>query len=218
MTGRDNNYLKSNRLIMFAGIGAGIGMIVVFICIVVFKFFDAGCITGDSMEPTFFSGDCLVYRKNRSGSLFSRGDVVSLVTNKVKFSKDADGLLKRVIGLPGEIVEISDHEVFINGKLLEEPYAKWEYSPLVISSNMEIPKTVYDAALENCVTDLCNAGTVKSWRVPEGTVFVLGDNRYGCLDSRALGPVPIEDVRMKVVLRIVPFSEAGFLGSYKYSD
>ena len=79
---------------------------------------------------------------------------------------DGEYLVKRVIGLPGETVTIVRGQVYINGRPLREPYLKER--PIV-----EWPFQI---------------------RVPEGTVFVLGDNRNYSDDSRDFGPVPVETI------------------------
>ena len=149
-------------------------------------FFALRGVEGDSMYPTIRSGEWFIMVKARPGTSFRRGDIVSFITKDVELAEKGQGLLKRVIGLPGDLVEISDHQVYINGQPLDESYAHWEYQPLP-SMSYGMPKALYDKAIENCVTNECVAGTVKSWYIPEGHTFVLGDNRYGCLDSGCLG-------------------------------
>ena len=75
-------------------------------------------------------------------------------------------LIKRVIGLPGETVEIRDGQVYINGKLLDEPFVAEETQP----------------------------GRNGQVTVPPLHVYVLGDNRNHSNDSRSFGPVPIENI------------------------
>lgn len=74
--------------------------------------------------------------------------------------------VKRIIGLPGDVLEFKDHVVYRNGEALEEPYLK---------ETME-----FESAEE--------------WKVPEGHVFVMGDNRNNSMDSREIGYVPIDHV------------------------
>lgn len=99
--------------------------------------------------------------------------------------------IKRVIGLPGEHVEIKDGKVYINGTELKE-----EYLP------------------EGTITDSmavagAGAGQFLDIVVPEGSVFAMGDNRAHSSDSRRFGCIPYEKIEGKVVFRFWPFSVWG---------
>lgn len=85
--------------------------------------------------------------------------------------------VKRVIGLPGDVLECIDGKVYRNGVMLDEDYIKEE---------MLYP-------FEKVV-------------VPEGCVFVMGDNRNHSADSRHIGPIPLENVCGKVFLRYFPLN------------
>lgn len=155
-------------------------------------------VSGESMENTFHNGDFLVVSKwdhirgntpvyDEVVIIDSRvkrertwqDDVTDVVSNYLSvFSKDAerhDAWVKRVIGLPGDTLEFKDGHVWRNGKELEEPYTK--------EPTMNYSQTA----------------TVV---VPEGYVFVMGDNRNHSSDSRFIGPVPIKNVIGKVVYHI----------------
>jgi signal peptidase I len=93
--------------------------------------------------------------------------------------------IKRVIGLPGETVAIKNDKVYINGKPLNEPYM---HSPMV----QDYPET----------------------KIPEGYVFVMGDNRSVSLDSRYFGPVPIKNIVGKAVCVYWPFTHVENLDAY----
>ncbi len=93
-------------------------------------------------------------------------------------------LVKRTVALPGETVEVRCGQVFIDGQPLDEPWATRQGGP-------DYPKT----------------------RVPEGHVFVLGDNREQSRDSRFFGPVPFEQIRGHVALVLWPLSRIGPLHS-----
>lgn len=129
-------------------------------------------ISGDSMNPTLKDGDILVTLNTDS---VSRGDLCCVSwQNKM--------LVKRVIGLPGDTVEISaDGSVSVNGSLLDEPYVS-EKDPG--RSDIEYP-----------------------YEVPEDTIFILGDNRLLSVDSRNsdIGCIGKDQIIGKVLFRIWPF-------------
>jgi signal peptidase I len=126
-------------------------------------------VDGTSMSTTLHDGDRvfvnkLSYRLHDPG----RGDVV--VLHEIRGTTDRD-LIKRVIALPGETIEMRNCEVTIDGKKLDEPYL----DPQVVTPG-------------NC------GGDTPPTPVPENHVFVMGDNRGGSLDSRALGPIDEGDL------------------------
>lgn len=132
---------------------------------------------GQSMEPNLHTDQRLVVEKV-SYRLHGprRGDIV--VFSMPQQSEEL--LIKRVIGLPGETVEIHDGKVYINGTLLDEPYLTQEtrgrFGPIVI---------------------------------PPLHVFVLGDNRSFSNDSRAFDAVPIENILGRAWLSYWPVEDLG---------
>lgn len=135
-------------------------------------------VSGTSMEPTLSDGDVIVLVKNGD---FETGDLVGFYyQNKL--------LLKRVIGGPGDIIDIdAEGNVTVNGELLDEPY-------LTTKSLGE--------------TDL-----TYSYQVPESRYFVMGDNRTTSIDSRssAIGCIEADQIVGKVVLRVWPLSELSLI-------
>ncbi|MEY2959846.1 MAG: hypothetical protein RLZZ01_2414 [Actinomycetota bacterium] len=126
-------------------------------------------VDGQSMETTLDPGDRVFvnkmsYRLHEPG----RGDVV--VLHEITGSAERD-LIKRVIALPGEQIEMTNCVVRIDGRVLDEPYL--------------------DPAI---VTPTRCGGDVTAQMVPDDHVFVMGDNRPGSHDSRALGAVPYDDL------------------------
>jgi signal peptidase I len=97
---------------------------------------------------------------------------------------DEEELIKRVIGLPGELVEARDGHVYVNGRELLEPY---------------LPPDVRTVFPSGPVT------------VPEGEVFVLGDNRENSYDSRYIGTIPIDSIVGRAVARIWPLDRWAYL-------
>ncbi len=141
-----------------------------------------------SMEPSFHEGQRLLVNKvtYHFGSP-QRGDVIIFHSP----TNPSEAYIKRVIGLPGERVEIKQGDVYINGKLLQEP----DY----------IPKTYANSA---------------NTLVPPDRYFVLGDNRNHSNDSPDWvaitegGAIPEEDIIGKVWLCFWPLSEWGLSPSY----
>lgn len=126
-------------------------------------------IPSGSMEPTLLVGDRIMAYKIFYGlNYVQRGDIIVF---KFPLNPKKD-FIKRVIGLPGDTVEIIDKKVYINGKKLVEPYAvhrdNW---------NVGFPRDDY--------------GPVK---VPPNSLFVLGDNRDSSEDSRYWGYVPEKNI------------------------
>jgi len=104
-----------------------------------------------------------------------RGDIVVFKAPELASPKRKN-FVKRVVALPGERVKINDHHIYINGERIESP------------------STVADRTYYND-SRFGNFGTDREVRVPEGHVYVLGDNSGASRDSRAWGYVPIEDVK-----------------------
>ncbi len=144
-------------------------------------------VSGTSMQPTVFANDTVIvnkfiYRFQKP----ERGDIIIFPT------LESDGkkvlLIKRIIGLPGDSVDIKDGAVYVNDILLEEDYIDVE-------------------------TEAVDGQVVFPITVPEDEYFVLGDNRPVSKDSRwlSVGTVTKKDIVGKVSIRIWPLDEIGFL-------
>ena len=141
-------------------------------------------VDGHSMEPTFYGEDRLVVsRVHYLLGAPERGDI--LVFNSLVPSEAERGimLIKRVVGLPGETVEVRDQQIYINGEALPEQYIK------------------EDCRILRCVDD--------SWQLGENEYFMMGDNRNNSRDSRRFGPVPLSKIVGQVILRYWPLTSAG---------
>jgi signal peptidase I len=154
-------------------------------------------IPSGSMEPTLQIGDRIVVNK-LSYHLHGvdRGNIVVFSTppNEDCAGPPVSDLVKRVIGLPGETISLSDGSVYINGRLLPEPFLP----PDVRTDNYPGPSN--------------NAYSLhRPYRIPEGDVYVMGDNRSRSCDSRFWGPIAESSIVGKVDLRIWPLSRFGFL-------
>ena len=137
-------------------------------------------IPAGSLIPTIMAGDWIVTLKVWSTENLKRRDMIVF-----PFPPDPTiNYIKRVIGLPGETLEISKDLVFINGELIDEPYAYFE--PKERSSRQA-------QGLTEAVPVSCFGPIV----IPEGKLFVMGDNRYNSADSRYWGFVELETVKSK---------------------
>ena len=135
-------------------------------------------IYGHSMNDTLDEGDVVVSLK---GSSFKTGDIIAFYYNNKL-------LVKRVIGQPGDWVDIDEAgNVYVNQVMLEEPYLD---SKAFGETNIELP-----------------------YQVPESRIFVLGDNRDVSIDSRntSVGCVAEEQIAGKIVFRVWPLDKMGFL-------
>ena len=134
-------------------------------------------IEGTSMEPTLSNGDIVLLTKT---TRFERGDLCGFTWNNKL-------LIKRVIGLPGDWIEIdTDGTIYLNGNKLDEPY-------------------VQQIALGECDLEF-------PFQVPQEQYFVVGDMRKSSIDSRnsLIGCIQKEQIVGKVFFRIWPFSEIEF--------
>ena len=140
---------------------------------------------GESMEPTFQEKDRVLISKI---SDIQRFDIV--VFNAP--DEDQRHYIKRVIGLPGDTVEMKDDVLYINGTPYEEPYVKRK-------SDITL-KVTSDFTLK----ELSGKTTV-----PNGYLFVLGDNRLKSRDSRSFGFISADSIIGKVKLRFFPLQDVG---------
>lgn len=170
----------------------------------------------ESMKPTFMPGDRLILNRLAitTNQEFERGEVITFEAPtseyksaaeanqsnpKAKYKEEPNNLfnkftyyvldigkksyIKRIIALPGEHVKIENGNVYINGQLLNEEY---------LQAGVETSGFIFN-----------------DFVVPEGYLFVMGDNRKGSMDSRQLGCIPMSKVESKVLLRFWPFSKFG---------
>ena len=137
-------------------------------------------VDGQSMEPSLHTNERLVVEK-LSYRLHGpqRFDVVVIRVP----SQGNELLIKRVVGLPGETVEIRDGVVYINGEPLDEPF---------------VAQTTYP-------------GQDAKVAVPPLHVFVMGDNRTHSNDSRSFGPVPIDNIVGRAWVSYWPIEGAGLV-------
>jgi len=153
-------------------------------------FFSNYVVEGSSMMPTLQDGNKLIVNKFvYKISDLDRFDVIVFHAN------EKEDYVKRIIGLPGDTIEYKDDKLYINGKYYEEPYLE------------KYKKQFSGSKLTGDFTLLEKTGFEK---VPEGTVFVLGDNRLGSWDSRHFGFVSISQIVGEVNVRYWPFNQMDF--------
>jgi signal peptidase I len=144
-------------------------------------------VDGHSMLPNFTTDQfIIVSRLSYILSEPQRGDVVVF---HYPLEPDRD-FIKRIIGLPGETVTILEGRVYINGKLLDEPYIE-----------------------SFCRGKSCDG----EWVIPPNNYFVLGDNRGASKDSQDFGPVDRKYIVGRAFVRYWPPSDWGLIQHWKYS-
>lgn len=171
------------------------GIVVVLAVLVMIYLFIASPqeINGASMEPNFHNGEYILTNK----ILYkfrepTRGDVVIFKSPR---NKEID-YIKRVIGLPGDIVELKSNSFYVNQQKIEEPY-------------LEPGVTIFGGSYLQEGQEVV---------VPPGHYFLVGDNRPHSSDSREFGPIPLEDFIGAAFLRYWPFDRFGVLPHPTYDN
>ncbi len=157
-------------------------------------------IPSSSMTPTLQVGDRVLVNKlsYKVGSI-GRGDLIVFQRPSNEDTGQTD-LIKRVIALEGELIEIVDGRIYITEsesstrQLLVEPYL----SASTITHGFE-------------TTETCEIATETSCLIPDDYIFVLGDNRNGSRDSRFFGPISEDQVVGRAFIRLWPISSLKFL-------
>lgn len=154
-------------------------------------------VEGGSMETTVLPDQyVLIDKLTPRWAPYARGDIVVLHPPR-QFPGTGDGpFIKRVIGLPGDRVEIRNGSVYVNGSALDEPY-------VFSQGGLHQPTNP-------------SPGGLSEWLVPQGQLFVLGDHRQNSADSRVFGPVAASEVIGRAWLRYWPFDAFGVLPSTTY--
>ncbi|MCA1030051.1 signal peptidase I [Bacillus timonensis] len=154
---------------------------VILAAVIRYFFFAPIVVDGTSMMPTLHDKDRMIV--NKIGYMIGDAKRFDIVVFHATEEKD---YIKRVIGLPGDRVEYIEDVLYINGMKFEEPYLD-PYKAELIDGPLTDPFVVET--------------------VPEGHVFVMGDNRRYSKDSRHIGPVPIEKVLGKTNMVYWPLSD-----------
>ncbi|HYX19149.1 MAG TPA: signal peptidase I [Nostoc sp.] len=163
---------------------------------------EARWIPSGSMEPTLhgtpnqWEADKIIVDKLKYKFADpQRGDIVVFSpTKELQKEQYQDAFIKRVIGLPGEKVQLKDGKVYINNKPL--------------------PEANYLGSAQSTVIDVCQSGPqppflAKPQTIPIGSYLVLGDNRNNSYDGRCWGVVPRENIIGRAVVRFWPLNHVG---------
>jgi signal peptidase I len=143
-------------------------------------------VIGQSMVPTLHENDQLLVEKVSKlwdGIYF--GNIITISTNGLEGHEGGPNIIKRVIGLPNDTIEIKNDGVYRNGEKLVESY---------------LP-----AGTQTHIRNLAYVKVVLSY----DQYYVMGDNREVSLDSRTFGPVPHKNIIGKVLIRFYPFKDFG---------
>lgn len=154
-------------------------LLVIFVAIVLvfYVFYQRGRVVGPSMLPTLHSGDMVLLTKDYPEP--RRGDIV--FTQVIEEGRPVE-IVKRVIGLPGDTVEIKQDVAIVNG--IPEPARGQVVRPQF-------------------------AVSVEEYRIPPGYLYLMGDNRTESADSRYTGPAAVSGVKGRVVAIYAPINRVG---------
>ena len=144
--------------------------------------FEAPSKTWVSKEEIDLTNPVAIYENEPQG-FWNKFAYYVLETSKTSY-------IKRVIGLPGDYVEIKDGAVYINGEKLQEDYLQ-------------------SGVVTDMHQDATHEGNFTGFTVPENCVFCLGDNRTGSRDCRSFGCIPLEKIEGKVLFRFWPLNKFG---------
>lgn len=143
-------------------------------------------VVGYSMLPTLHDNDQLLVEKvSKWFNGIDYNDIVTINTNGLENHDGGPNIIKRVIGMPGDVIEIKEDAVYRNGQLIEEPY------------------------LEDGIRTSSRNPAYSQITLGSDEYYVMGDNRERSLDSRSFGPVPLKNMIGKVLIRFYPLDDLG---------
>lgn len=160
-------------------------VVLIFYVLINHFLFQFNAVSGLSMYPTLHSGDRIVVNliSHTLGRKPQHGDIVTIQGKKVE--PHLHDIIKRVIAVPGDHLQIKSGVVYLNEQPLDEPYLKGQ------------------------VTLLNDPDDQVDIHLGEGQYYVMGDNRSGSYDSRAFGPVSNDAILGRLWFRIYPFDQMG---------
>jgi signal peptidase I len=169
--------MRSHRL----AVGLVVPLLVALVVVVapLYLIYDVGKVSGPSMIPTLRDGEYMLITRGLASPV--RGDIVIL---QWTHGSTTEELVKRIVALPGDVVDVEGDQVLVNGKAEAFPHE-------IVAGPVRVRFTM---------------------TVPPGTVFVCGDNRAVSLDSRFIGPQPIAGIHGRAVavwwpvtrMRVIP--------------
>ena len=161
-------------------------IIALLIAFVIMQFVKPTIVKETSMQPTLYEDNYIFLSKQsyRFGEP-EKGDIIVFHTKLRTQTGKEKLLIKRIIGVPGDVVRIEEGQVYINDEVIDEPYLLEPYT----------------------------SGFVENLEVPEGSLFVMGDNREHSADSRDpdIGLIKAKDIVGKAVFRVYPFNRIGLI-------
>jgi signal peptidase I len=146
--------------------------VILLVLLVLTRFVSIVYISGPSMQPNFYTGDCVLVLRTQNVDRYD----VAVVKWQDKW------LVKRVVGLPGDNLALSDGYTYINGAEISEPF---EY----YSGHRKISEIL----------------------IPNDHIFIMGDNRSNSHDSRSFGPVSSTEIYGKMISKLTFISKIPFL-------
>lgn len=173
---------------------------VALVLVIRWLFFAPFIVDGPSMQPNFHTGERIIVNK----IIYDIRD--PKFGEVVVFHVPAEGrdFIKRVIGVPGDTVEVDGDTVKINGEVIEEAYIQ------DVLDEKHANNELYNSRQNNPTSNFPNE-FVPDGTVPEGYVFVMGDNRPDSTDSRRIGFVPYSDIIGRADLVFWPMQNFEFL-------
>lgn len=181
---KSSNNLRSDKLLQF------LDWIKTFLLVILIGLFitlfvvQRNTVSGPSMEPTLHDKDQIIVEKISKYFSINRGDIVTI--NEKNAEHPDNLLIKRIIGLPGEKIELKDGKVFVDEQVLQEDYLT-----------------------QGVVTHADPIRNEQVVTLGKNEYYVLGDNRPVSKDSRRIGTVHKNQIIGKLLIRFYPFDSIG---------
>ena len=162
-------------------------LIAVIIAVLIMTFLKPTIVKENSMQPTLNPNN-YIFLSKQAYTLFSQpkaGDIIVFHSDLTTSDGKEKLLIKRIVAVSGDVITIAEGSVYVNDMLLDEPY------------------------LDNVKTP----GYIESYKIPDGEVFVMGDNREHSIDSRdsRIGSIEVKEIVGKAFFRLYPFNSIGLL-------